>query len=214
MEPFHGNLRLIPNGLDTAAYVARARTNLRPSLVWLRSFHGIYEPELAPRVLAKISTRFFGARLLMVGSDRGDGSLERTVSVARELGVVDRIEFPGGVPKQEVAGWLDRGDIFINTTTVDNAPVSVLEALASGMCIVSTNVGGIPYVLQDGYNALLVPPGSPGEMADAVLRLLSQPELAAELSRNALETAKRFDWSKVLPDWEHLFEEITGDARP
>ena len=118
--------------------------------------------------------------------------------------MADRIAWPGGVPKADVPAWLSQGDIFLNTTNADNTPVSVLEALACGLCVVSTNVGGIPYLLEHEEDALLVPPNDLEAMAAAVRRVLTEPGLAERLSRNARKKAKGFDWSVVLPQWEEL----------
>jgi glycosyltransferase involved in cell wall biosynthesis len=108
------------------------------------------------------------------------------------------------VAKLEVPERLAAADIFLNTTDVDNTPVSVIEAMACGLCIVSTDVGGIPYLLRDGYNALLVRPDDAAGMAKAVRRILRDPELSASLSVNARRTAEQFDWSVTLPKWDHL----------
>src|SRR6185436_16069131 len=97
-------------------------------------------------------------RLTMIGPDKGDGSLQQTQRVAGERGVVNHISFVGGVPKREVPERLSHADIFLNTTNVDNTPVSVLEAMACGLCVVNTNVGGLPYLLEHEEDALLVPP--------------------------------------------------------
>ncbi|HVG31088.1 MAG TPA: glycosyltransferase family 4 protein [Pyrinomonadaceae bacterium] len=210
MRPFHDALRLLPNPVDLAAYDARVRRATSPRLVWLRSFHEIYNPTLAPKVVALLAKDFPGVSLTMVGRDTGDGSLRRTREVASALGVADRISFPGGVPKRDVPAWLDGGDIFLNTTDVDNTPVSVLEALACGMCVVSTNVGGVPRLLEDGRDALLVPPRDAAAMASAVGRLLDDPALAERLSREGRRKAERFDWSLVMPQWESLFESLSG----
>jgi glycosyltransferase involved in cell wall biosynthesis len=99
---------------------------------------------------------------------------------------------------------LNGADIFLNTTNVDNTPVSIMEAMASGLCIVSTNVGGISYLLEHERDALLVPPDDPEAMAGAVRRLLTEPELAARLSNNARRKAEEFDWATVLPKWKEL----------
>jgi glycosyltransferase involved in cell wall biosynthesis len=99
---------------------------------------------------------------------------------------------------------MSRGDIFLNTTNVDNTPISVLEAMACGLCVVSTNVGGIPYLLEHEHDALLVPPDDPAAVATAVRRLLTEPDLAEQLSRNARQKAEKFDWSIILPQWEAL----------
>ncbi len=204
MRPFHEDLVLLPNPLNLGAYQYRLRRECRARLVWLRSFHEIYHPTLAPKVLAKLAGEFTDISLDMVGRDKGDGSLQRTQKLAAELGVGERISFPGGVLKQDVPTWLQRGDIFLNTTDVDNTPVSVLEAMACGLCIVSTNVGGIPYLLEDEKDALLVPPRDPDAMAAAIRRLLSDSSLAERLSRNARRKVEQLDWSLVMPQWETL----------
>jgi glycosyltransferase involved in cell wall biosynthesis len=121
---------------------------------------------------------------------------------ARQLTVDRLLELPGAVPKQRVPEALAAGDIFLNTTDFDNTPVSVLEAMACGLCIVSTDAGGIRHLLEDGTDALLVPCGDRRAMAAAVFRILREPGLAARLSVNARRKAERFDWSIVMPELE------------
>jgi glycosyltransferase involved in cell wall biosynthesis len=82
--------------------------------------------------------------------------------------------------------------------------------MASGLCIVSTNVEGIPYLLEHERDALLVPPNDPEAMASAVRRLLREPTLANHLSRNARAKAKSFGWETILPQWDAIFREIVG----
>jgi glycosyltransferase involved in cell wall biosynthesis len=118
--------------------------------------------------------------------------------------VSNLISFPGQVPKEEVPLWLHKGDIFLNTTNVDNTPVSVIEAMACGLCIISTDVGGIPYLLQQEQDALLVPPDDADAMARAVHRILTEPGLAEHLSRQGRQKAEDFDWSVIMPKWEEL----------
>jgi glycosyltransferase involved in cell wall biosynthesis len=202
MRPYRKDVVCIPNGLDVASYRWRPRERAEPKLIWLRAFHEIYNPSLAPKVVRLLEVDFPGVRLAMVGRDKGDGSLGRTVRTAESLGVEHRLTLPGGIPKADVARWMNTGDVFLNTTNVDNTPVSVLEAMASGLCVVSTNVGGISHLLEDEHDALLVPPDDPRAMADAVRRILSDPALARRLSANARAKAKTFDWSVVLPRLE------------
>jgi glycosyltransferase involved in cell wall biosynthesis len=142
--------------------------------------------------------------LVMVGPDKGVGSLSQVRKTASDLGVAHLVSFPGQVAKEEVPLWLNQGDIFLNTTNVDNTPVSVIEAMACGLCIISTDVAGIPYLLKDGHDALLVPPDDAKAMAGAVQRILTEPGLAEHLSRQARQKAELFDWSVVLPQWAEL----------
>jgi len=208
MKEYRSDIHLIPNALDLSRYPFRLRRRAQPRLIWLRSFHSIYNPTLALQVLAKLVPEFPDAHLIMVGPDKGDGSFQATKKLAEELGLNGHISFPGGVPKASVPEWLDKGDIFINTTNIDNTPISVLEAMACGLCIVSTNVGGIPYLLESGVNALLTPTDAPDAMAAAVRRILKEPWLSEYLSQNAREKAREFDWEVILPRWETLFQEV------
>ncbi len=204
------DLRFIPNGVDLANYHARSGGTTHPRLLWLRAFHAVYNPSLAVRILPIVARRFPDVRLTMVGGDKGDGSRQQAETLAHELGVADRVEFVGPVPKREVARMLEQGDIFLNTTTVDNAPVTVIEAMASGLCIVSTNVGGIPYLVDEGRTGLLVPPGDPQAMAHAVVRILEDPALAHALSREARSAAERFDWTPIVAEWRSLLTAVAA----
>ncbi len=210
MKEFRGDLQLLENPLDLSLYPFRIRRPANPRLVWLRAFHRIYNPAMAPRVLKRLAQDIPDISLVMVGRDTHDGSLEETRRLASELGISERILFAGVVPKDEVPRWLDEGDIFLNTTNFDNAPVSVLEAMACGLCVVSTSAGGMAHLVEDGREALLVRPDDPGAMADAIRRVLSEPDLAASLSRNGRERVARCDWSLVLPKWEALLQRAAG----
>jgi glycosyltransferase involved in cell wall biosynthesis len=201
------NIRVIPNAIDLDSYFYQERVLLRPKLVWVRAFHQIYDPILAIRALAIIADYIPDAQLTMVGPDK-DGTLADARTQAVKLGVLDRVHFTGAVGKSEIPKYLAAADIFLNTSTIDNTPVSVIEAMAMGLTVVSTNVGGIPYLLEDGANALLVSGGDAKEMAAAVMRLLAEPSLAAAISRNGRAKAENFSWDAVLPKWEELLLEV------
>jgi glycosyltransferase involved in cell wall biosynthesis len=204
LKSLREDIVVIPNGLAVARYDFSPRVNARPLLVWLRAFHRIYNPSLALRAVARLVHEFSAIRLAMVGPDKGDGSFQRARETAETESVVERVSFPGPIPKSQVGDCLKGYDIFLNTTNVDNAPVSVLEAMACGLCVVSTDSGGVPDLVRDGEDALLVPPDDPDAMAAAVRRILTEPGLAEKLSRNGRVRATRHDWSAVLPCWTEL----------
>jgi glycosyltransferase involved in cell wall biosynthesis len=170
----------------------------------MRAFHRVYRPEMGPAIVARLADEFSDVRLQMIGPDKGDGSLERTRRAAAELGVSDRIEIVPGVPKAEVPDRLSRADVFVNTTSVDNVPVSLLEALACGLCVATTDAGGIADLVRDGETAVMVPTDDADAMTAAVRRILTERGLAAHLSANARREAETFDWSRVLPLWDSL----------
>jgi glycosyltransferase involved in cell wall biosynthesis len=213
MTRYRADLILLPNPTDIDSYHFRPRVNPSPNLVWLRAFHEIYNPNLAPRVVALLTEEYPEIHLTMIGPDKGDGSLQKTKRSATDLGVAHRISFHGPVPKGEVPLWLNHHDIFLNTTNIDNTPVSVIEAMACGLCVVSTNVGGIPYILDDGCDALLVPPDDAEAMASAVKRILIDRSLSAGLTDKARQKAESFDWPEILPQWEQiLMQAVTADG--
>jgi glycosyltransferase involved in cell wall biosynthesis len=210
LRQFRSDIRVVRNGLDLRLYEARRLAAARPRLVWLRAFHETYNPPLAVEVAHLLATDFPDLQLLMVGPDKGDGAYERTVELVRAFGLDDRVRLVGAVPKTDVPHMLRQGDIFLNTTNIDNAPVTVVEALACGLCVVSTNVGGVPRLLCDGQDALLVPPRDASAMAAGVRRIVADPSLAARLSANARITAQAFDREAVLTAWEDLLLEVAG----
>jgi glycosyltransferase involved in cell wall biosynthesis len=116
------------------------------------------------------------------------------------------VHLAGPVSKKLVPGWLQRGDIFLNTSTVDNTPVSVMEAMACGLCVVSTNVGGLPAILEHRTHGLLTPADDAESMAASVRELIADPNLAAQVSLNGRRKMQEYDWSRILPLWQDILD--------
>lgn len=209
-----GDIIVLENGIELPPDRPQLRDAPRPCLIWLRAYHEIYNSILAVETLARLRSRGLDAQLTMIGPDRGDGTWERTRRRTAELSLQDSTDLRGPLPKSRVWEALAEGEIFLNTSRADNTPVSVLEAMAAGLPIVSTDVGGISRLLTDGIDALLVPESSPEAMAQAVERLLDEEGLARKLARNARERARDFDWSRVLPRWHRLLDEIGRKPQP
>ena len=198
--------RIIPNAIEIENYPFRLRSVVQPHLLWMRTFHEIYNPLLAVEAFSQVKRTYPHARLTMGGQEKGLLGIVR--QRVHEAGLDDSVRFVGFLQiddkKREFAGH----DIFLNTNRVDNMPVSIVEAAAFGMPIVATSVGGVPYLLQDGENGVLVPDEDAKAMADAVRRVLEEPGLAERLSRNARKLGEQHDWSVVVPQWESLFHKM------
>jgi Glycosyltransferase len=146
----------------------------------------------------------------MAGKDKG---LEyETRRLAEALGLNGAVHFPGFLDMAAKVREGNAADIYINTNHVDNMPVTVVEACAMGLPVVTTAVGGIPDLLTDGETGLLVPDNDDQAMTAAIHRLLNEPALATRLSTNGRQLAERSSWEKVRPLWEQLFAEVM--ARP
>lgn len=207
-------IHVVPNGISTAVYRPSDLSSVRPSIVWVRRFNRIYDPALAVETLKLVREAFPDATLTMIGPDDHDGSLAATLDCRDSYGLADAIDIRGRIPKQDIPKELVLHGIFLNTTTIDNAPVSVVEGMAAGLCVVSTNAGGIPDLLEDERTALLAPVGDAEALAAGVKRLLHDPEFADRLRQNSLTYAQEFDWeTKVIPGWVELFEDVITEHR-
>jgi glycosyltransferase involved in cell wall biosynthesis len=204
-------IKVIPNVIDIESYKYRERGIIEPNLFWMRSFHEVYNPQMAVEVLTELRKFYPLATLAMAGVDKG--LLDEVKELAMKLGAESAVRFPGFLDAAKKREEFTLADVFINTNRVDNMPVSVLEACATGLPVVATAVGGVPYLLNDGENGLLVPNEDAEAMTRAIVNLLENPELARILSNNGRKLAEKSAWENVRREWEKLFDEIlTGKA--
>jgi glycosyltransferase involved in cell wall biosynthesis len=207
----HGfEAQIIPNVVDVSGYTYRHRTEVRPRLFWMRSFHPIYNPMMAMRVLHRVRAFAPDASLVMAGQEKGSQAQVRREALT--LGLDGALRLPGFL---DLPGKLREGnaaDIYLNTNRVDNTPVAVLEAGALGLPVVSTNVGGMPDLLTQDETGLLVPDDDDAAMASAIRRLLDTPSLAARLSANGRRLSESCSWDHVRPQWQELFSKLLGGA--
>ncbi len=202
-EKGYKNIEFIPNTIVIADYPFKERIQARPKLLWVRSFKKIYNPLMAIEVVKELKNKGIKVELTMVGPD-GDGTILFANKMVREFDL--DIKFTGKLTRKE---WIDISseyDIFINTSNFDNMPVSLIEAMALGLPVVTTNVGGIPYLVKNDYDSILVNPDDTQAMADAIKNLISSPEKVQILSKNGRTTAEKFDWLEVKSKWKHLLK--------
>lgn len=199
----YSRLITIPNNIDISVYKYKERKVLRPRLLWVRSFAEIYNCTMAIEVLNLLLKQYPDTELCMVGPDK-DGSMQKTIDLAKSYGIDKHLKLTGQMPKSEWHKLSEDYDIFISTTNFDNTPVSVIEAMALGLPVISTNVGGVPYLVRDNEDALLVEKGNAEVMADMSVFLLSNPDTALSISRKARTKAESFDWNEVKKQWQSL----------
>ncbi|MBW4360391.1 glycosyltransferase family 4 protein [Flavobacterium taihuense] len=192
------NVIHIPNAIELRSYPFLKREIATPNLLWVRSFAEIYNPMMAVEVFEVIKKKYPEATLCMVGPEK-DGSLLSTKQKAKELKL--EVLFTGKLSKPEWISLSKNYDIFINTTHFDNTPVSVMEAMSLGLAVVSTNVGGIPFLLEDNRDALLVSDNDVDKMVSQIQKLMDSPDIFQELTKNARLKAEYFDWQIVKDEW-------------
>ena len=195
------NVLFIPNSIQLKEYEFKKRIQLQPKLLWVRAFASIYNPKMAVEVLKLVKLTYPEASLTMVGPDK-DGSLLETQEFAKNLNL--EVTFTGKLSKEQWTNLASEHDIFINTTHFDNTPVSVIEAMALGLAIVTTNVGGIPYMLTHEENALLVDDKATQAMVQAIEALVADAFLGQKITVNAKDLVDTMDWQQVKLQWHQL----------
>lgn len=199
----YSNLIHIPNNIELEDYPFTIRKKVEAKLLWVRSFAEIYNPTMAIYVANTLKAKGLVVELCMIGPEKDD-SFAKAKSLAKELNV--EVTFTGKLSKND---WISRSknyDIFINTTNFDNTPVSLIEAMALGMPIVSTNVGGIPFLIEDTKDGLLVESTNVDEMVAAIESLINSSELVQKLTQQAKQKASSFDWEVVKKQWKKLLD--------
>lgn len=189
---------LIPNILELDAIEFKERNQLTPKLLWVRSFRHLYNPMMAIEVLMLIKKQYPEAQLCMVGP-KMDNSFDLVSNLVVRYQLQDNVQFTGLLSKKE---WYKKSieyDFFINTTNFDNTPISVMEAMGLGLTVVSTNVGGMPNLLELGVEGVLVEKDDPNSMASEILTILETNNLSYMV--NARQKVETFSWSLVKEKW-------------
>lgn len=195
-----GRIAVIPNGVHLPEFVGMAeRRTTHERLTGL--FVGRLDPTqkgLVPlvRSLALLPPSL-DFRVRLVGEDWGGLGVVR--DLAARLGVVDRVEVVGAVSRSVLLEEYERADLLLLPSTFEPFGIVLLEAMAAGLPVVASNVGGVPEVVVDGETGLLVEPGNPGAIAAAVLRLVGDPGLRARLGGRGRERARSYSWDVLVP---------------
>jgi len=195
----------IPNALQLNNYIYKERSSIKPKLLWVRAFDKIYNPLMAIDVLSLLKEKYPSAKLCMIGPDK-DGSMAEVQKKAKQFGLLKYLEITGILTKED---WLNKSkyfDIFINTTTIDNIPVSIIEAMALGLPVISTNVGGIPYLIENNKNGILVDNKNVSQMFNAIVNLIESPLKVNEITRNAKQMIGKFDTKLIQHQWLNLLK--------
>lgn len=196
--------RVIHNTVDTHRFTYRARDPLRPRLLSIRTFEWYYGVDYTLRAFALIKRSCPEATLDIAGTGSQEGRL-RELAQALQL---DGVRFLGGVTADDMPAVLQGADILLNSSLIDNQPLSILEAMAAGLAVVTTGVGDIVNMVEDGVTGTIVPPRNPAAMADAVRSLFKEPDRAREMTRRAHARLDRYAWNQVGCRWAALYDDV------
>jgi glycosyltransferase involved in cell wall biosynthesis len=195
--------RVILNGIELERFDAAPRP-VPGRVIALGRLSQQKRPDVAVEAFARVHGRLSESELLLAG--RGPEE-ERVRELAGRLGVDGAVRFLG--PRDDVPELLATASCLVLSSDYEGCPLSVLEAMAAGVPVVATRVGGVPELVDDGRTGLLVEPGRPDLLADALARLLSNPAEAAGLGAAAREEARaRFSRERMLAAVERVYDEL------
>jgi glycosyltransferase involved in cell wall biosynthesis len=196
--------RAIYNIVDTGQFRFRDRPSPRPIFLSNRALEPMYNVTCVLRAFALIQQRYPEASLTVAGQGSQRPALEQ---LARDLGLRN-ITFTGQVPPEAMPGLYDAADIFLNAPNIDNMPLSIIESYAAGVPVVTTDAGGISYVVADGETGLVVAKNDHQAMARRAIHLLENPSMALALARRACAECRKYDWEAVGRQWIDLYREL------
>ncbi len=199
--------RAIFNIIETGEFRFRERRPLHPIFLSNRNFELHYGVDRVLRAFAIIQQRLPDARLIVAGDGSQRVPLEQ---LTRELGLRNT-EFTGQVGHERVVELYDAADIYLNGSEIDNQPLSILEAFACGLPVVTTDAGGIPFVVTNEETGFLVKRGDYEAMADRALRLLENQTLAERIINQARDECRKYAWEAVREQWLEVYEQLASE---
>ena len=207
-------ITVVPNGVDLSCFngevdavVMREELGIgdEPLVVTASRLIKRKSPDLLISAFARVLKVVPDAKLVIAGSGREEDNLSRQI---KGLNIINSVFMVGKLPKEKVAQLMAAADVFVLPSKMESFGLSLLEASAAGVPVVCSNAGGVPEVFQDGFNALLYPPGDDNAMAKAIICLIQDRELAKTISANAVETASRFTWEMAAERTLRVYEEV------
>jgi L-malate glycosyltransferase len=191
----------IYNFVDTSRFRFRCRAPLRPVFLSNRNHEPLYNIGCILRAFAIIQRRIKEARLIIAGDGSQRASLEK---LAQSLGLRN-LEFIGRIAPERMPELYDKADIYLNSPNIDNMPGSIIEAIASGLPVVTTDAGGIPYIISHGETGLMVNCDDHKAMAEQAMALLEDEAMAQYLIAQARNECRKYEWQAVRLEWLKLY---------
>jgi glycosyltransferase involved in cell wall biosynthesis len=201
--------RPIVNIVDASRFSFRARRNIKPYLLHNRGLERHYNPACSLRAFAIVQRKYPEAKLVVAHDGPLRGELEKLAAELR----LDNVRFVGAVDQNRMRELYDDAEIYLMSPDADNMPLSVLECFASGLPLISTAAGGVPYMVENGKTGLLVSPNDHQGLAAAALRLIEEDGLALQLAENGLRECERYQPDRVAREWCALYTEVQSLER-
>ncbi|MCW4010265.1 MAG: glycosyltransferase family 4 protein [Candidatus Bathyarchaeota archaeon] len=211
-------IRVIHNGVDTTKFQpavdkrkAKKEMGLNPDELAIVSVGRLYARKglfTLIESMPAVVKRFPKAKFVISGKGQSD-EMRKLIAHAERLGIRSSIVFTGYTPDEKLPTLYQAADVFAFSTFYEHHPFAVLEALSTGLPVVTTNVGGIPETIVDGKNGFMCQPFNAEQFSSRILYLLEHPAAAQEMGRLARKTIEeQLDWRIVVKDAMNVYEEV------
>lgn len=185
--------RVIPNILPVGENHFKERTTINPKFISVRTLSPLYNIECIIRAFAIVKSKIADASLDILA----DGPSRESLIVMTESLSLSNVHFVGRVPNSDIYNYLNKADIFISTPRIDNQPMSILEANKCGLLVISSNVGGVPYLVDDGKTGILIESNNHELLAEKMIWAVSHPNEAIEIAKAGHEALKNYTWNAI-----------------
>jgi L-malate glycosyltransferase len=200
----HGySVKLIPNIIETSISAFIKREVINPRFISIRSLEPLYNIRLIIDAFHTIQKKYSDASLLILG----DGSMKNILLDYVQQNDIKNILFTGHVSNDEIYSYLARADIMINASLIDNMPVSLLEAFSSGVLVVSSNVGGVPYMLENNDSGLLFESNNREDLISKLFYALENQGKSKEMITNAHNQMAKYSWQEIKYEILNLYSQ-------
>ncbi len=197
---------VIENIIPLSQYRFVPKESFRPTILWMRAFSDIYNPEMAIRAIAIVKQVYPDTKMYMAGPDLG--SLPSALMLINELVLDSNIEIVGFADKEKKQQLAEACDIYVSTNRIDNSPVTFTEMWVLGLPVISTNVGGVPYMIQDGVNGMLVNSNDHEALAEKIILIIKDAAQSKQMVQQAFSDVGKYDEKVVLKKWQSLLADL------
>jgi glycosyltransferase involved in cell wall biosynthesis len=203
------NVFILHNGVDIEEYKHRFHEFNEPigkNILFVGRLDPIKGIQYLLRAMEIVCKVLPEAKLILVGDGKERENLENLTKI---LGLSDCVTFVGMIPHKKIPDYMDLADIFVLPSLSEGFPIVIPEAMAGGLPIVATRVGGVPDIIEDGVNGYMVEPGNFQEMANKIISILENQPLKCLISKNNRMKVEEFEWKKIVNQLECIYLEIT-----
>ncbi|KKU87217.1 MAG: Glycosyltransferase [Candidatus Gottesmanbacteria bacterium GW2011_GWA2_47_9] len=204
---YRGQVEVIPNGVDVEKFRPTANNNQPTTNTVLITTSRLAEKNAVGDIIKALKFLPNDVILKIIGT----GPLEFELKeLARITGQGSRVKFLGHIPHYDISKYLHEADIFVRPSLSEGMGNSFIEAMAAGLPVIATPVGGIPDFLQDGKTGLFCEVNNPKSIADKVMEYINNPELTTRIVENANKMVReRYDWNLVAREMkERVFDKV------